>query len=69
MGTTGTVDIEIIALSLASTEPFVVSFNGGATTQLWSVAVGLSETDPQDLGTLTAEKTHLNGGTFDATRG
>ena len=58
--------IEIIELSLVSIAPITVQFNGGATTEDWDVAVDLSA-DPSPPGTLTAVKTHCNGGTYTST--
>ena len=63
-GTMGTVPIEIVALNLVSVEPIVVSNAGNL--ELWNVQVGLSQT-PAPQGSLSATKTHLNGGTFSAT--
>jgi hypothetical protein len=55
------VQTEIVALDLVSVSPITVSPGG---TQ-WDVAVGLS-VNAQSLGTLSATKTHANGGTFSA---
>ncbi|HUU83415.1 MAG TPA: hypothetical protein VM243_07925 [Phycisphaerae bacterium] len=60
-----TVDIEIVALSLVSTEPITVTQNGGQDPELWHVEVCLSDTIPT-LGTMTITKTHPDGGTFDS---
>jgi len=57
------VPIEIIALSLASVSPITVTFNGGATSSDWNVAVDLSIV-PSPQGSLTVQKTHCNGGTY-----
>lgn len=59
-----TVDIEIVALSLVSIEPITVTFNGGQNPELWDVEVSLSPTTTPPPGTLTATKTHCNGGTY-----
>jgi hypothetical protein len=67
IGATDTVTLRIHALSLRSESPITVSYNGGAYTELWDVHVSLSDAAPQPAGTLTATKTHANGGTFDST--
>jgi len=64
-----TVDIEIVQLSLVGVAPITVTFNGGQNPEQWTVAVtvspdGLLPGTPQ--GTLTATKTHCNGGTYTA---
>ncbi len=64
VGTEGTVDIEIVALSLASTEPITV-FCDGAPTE-WNVRLDLSEATASK-GALTATKEHANGGTATST--
>ena|GEM_PF-3977157 len=65
VGSNGTVDLEIIELNLVSTAPITVT-SSGVDPQDWNVAVGLSEVQSTvEVGTLTATKTHENGGTFD----
>ncbi|MFQ5496164.1 MAG: IPTL-CTERM sorting domain-containing protein, partial [Phycisphaerae bacterium] len=59
-----TVDIEIVALNLASTNPITVTFFGGQNPELWDVAVDLSTAPPPPPGQLTAVKEHCNGGTY-----
>jgi hypothetical protein len=61
--TTATVPIEIVALSLVSCAPIVVT--GSGPDSQWDVSVTLSPT-PAPLGTMTVTKTHANGGTFDS---
>jgi hypothetical protein len=56
-----TVDIEIIALSMVSTQPITVMVSGNPTQ--WDATVDLSVV-PAPPGTLTATKTHCNGGTY-----
>lgn len=58
------VDIEVRALKLANpiSKPIIVTFNGGSP-QTWDVTVDLAGSAPP-LGTLTATKTHCNGGTY-----
>ena len=62
----GTIPIEIVALSLRGLSPTTVTFNGGQNPQPWDVEVDLSPTGNTPLGSMTATKTHANGGTFDA---
>ncbi|MBI1826868.1 MAG: hypothetical protein HY287_15340 [Planctomycetes bacterium] len=64
IGTFGTVPIELVQLSLVSAEPITVNCNGVPTH--WNVAATLSPTTPAPQGTMTAQKTHQNGGTFDS---
>ncbi|MFQ5495722.1 MAG: hypothetical protein ACE5EX_10120, partial [Phycisphaerae bacterium] len=56
-----TVAIEIVRLSLASVGPMTVLVSG--LPEEWNVTVDLSTTQPPP-GTLTAIKTHCNGGTY-----
>jgi hypothetical protein len=62
---TATVPIELVQLDLKSCKPIEVLYDDG-TTKLWDVKVGLSPT-PASPGSLTATKTHPNGGTYDTT--
>ncbi len=55
------VSIEIVALSLESVSPITVMIGGMPT--LWDVAVDLSSV-ASPAGTLTAMKTHCNGGSY-----
>ena len=64
-GSIGTVDIEIIELSLKSIAPITITYNGGMDPEEWDVYIDLSET-PSPAGQLAATKTHDNGGTFTA---
>ena len=57
------VPIEIVALNLASVAPITVTESGGANPTDWNVAVDLSSI-PSPQGTLTATKTHCNGGIY-----
>ncbi len=65
LGSSGTVDIEIVALNLRSIDPITITYNGGIDPEDWDVYIDLSPT-PSPVGQLTATKTHDNGGTFDA---
>jgi len=65
-GTSSTVNIEIVALSLEGVNPITVTY-GGSNPETWDVTVDIS---PSGLlpgtppSTLTAIKTHCNGGTY-----
>ena len=69
-----TIDIELVALNLVSCEPIIVTSNGGQDPELWDLSIelpGPSLENPPEFptaaGTLTATKTHANGGVFDST--
>jgi len=64
-GANGTVEIELVALSLVSTSPIIVTYNAGATSERWLAELSGGPVRNQ-TGQLTATKTHPNGGTFDA---
>ena len=66
-GATDVIDIEIVALSLTSTQPIVVTYNGGQNPELWDVRVTLSSAAPQQPGQMTINKECCNGGTFEST--
>ncbi len=59
------VPIEMVALDLKSVNPIIVTYSGQSPQQ-WNVQINLSNI-PAPAGTMTATKTHANGGTFDAT--
>jgi len=61
-----TVDTQIVALSLVSSMPIEVSFNGGMETAMYDVAVCLSSVEPQPLGEMTIRHACQEGGTFDS---
>lgn len=65
VGSSDTIPIEIVALSLVSVEPITVKYSGGPSQQ-WNVSVILSST-PQPQGMMTIRKDTPTGGTFDAT--
>jgi kumamolisin len=64
-GASATVPIEMVALSLVSSQPITVSYAGGGTEQ-WSVKVCLSSSMPQPQGSMAITNgTCVNeGGTF-----
>lgn len=64
-GESVTVDIEIVALSLTSVEPIIVSFDGGQRTEEWNVQVCLSS-HPQQRGSITITLDEDDCGTFDS---
>ncbi len=57
------IGIEIVALSLVSLDPVVVTFNGGQNPEEWDLHVTLSQF-PQQQGIMDVQKHHANGGTF-----
>jgi hypothetical protein len=61
-----TVPIEIIALSLVSSNPITVTYLGGGNPELWDVRLGLSNFQ-QSTGQMTITKTSGTGGTFTST--
>jgi hypothetical protein len=61
-----TIDIEIVALNLVSVAPITVTYHGGMDPEQWDVTVDLSAISPPP-GTLSATKTHCNGGTYSST--
>jgi hypothetical protein len=66
-GSTTTVDIEIVALSLTSASPITVTYNGGQNPELWDVDVCLSSDTAQSPGSMTINHDCPEGGTFSAT--
>ena len=62
VGSTVTVPIEIVELSLTSVAPIVVTFNGGATSAMFDVAIQLAGSA---TGTMNINRNHFVGGTFD----
>lgn len=63
---TQTIPIEIVALSLTSVNPIVVTYNGGQNPQQWSVQMSATPSMPQETGALTLTRTSAQGGTFTA---
>ncbi len=63
------VEIQVVALSLVSTGPITVTYNGGQDPELWDVEVRLSDTVPQPTGTMVITKTHEDGGLYESTFG
>lgn len=61
-GGTDTVPIEIVALSLVSCNPIIVTYPSGPP-ESWDVKVSLPSS-PQPTGTMMVTKTHCNGGTW-----
>jgi hypothetical protein len=59
------VPIEIVALNLVSIEPITVSYPPPEPPQFWDVSIDLSSVHSPP-GIVFANKTHANGGTFDA---
>ncbi len=61
---TDSTPLELVMLELVSCQPITVTYDDGQNSEDWDVVVDLSGAQPQ--GTLTATKTHANGGTFDS---
>ncbi len=61
-----TVTIEIVALSLVSSTPIVVTYNGGQNPENWDVQMCLSSTVSQGTGSMTINKDCDSGGSFSA---
>lgn len=57
------IDVELIAMSIVSNEPIIVTYGGGFNPEEWYVEISLSPTLPS-LGTMTITQTYANGGTF-----
>lgn len=64
-GSSDLIPIEIVELSLVSVNPITVTYNGGQNPEQWDLHVCPSEN--QQTGSMQINKTHANGGTFDAT--
>lgn len=59
------IDIQLIAMSLASNDPIIVTYFSGLNPEEWNVEITLSPS-VASTGTMTIRKEHANGGTFDA---
>ncbi len=57
-----TVPIQIVALNLVSVNPITVTY-GGVNPQTWNVAVTLSQSAPQPIGSMTITHSSSPGGT------
>ena len=66
VGTSVTVDIQIVALNLVSVEPITVTFSDGQESEEWDVQVCLSSF-PQPMGTMTITLDEEDCGTLDST--
>ena len=64
-GTEDTVDTQIVALSLVSSMPITVAFNGGAESAVYDVQVCLSSVASQPVGQTTIRHLCPEGGTYD----
>jgi hypothetical protein len=66
IGSSDTIPIEIVSLSLKSVAPLMVTYGGGAAPpQFFDVFVELAPI-PQTPGTMTLTRENQNGGTFDS---
>ena len=61
---TQTVPIEIVALSLTSAQPIVVTYNGGQNPDPWSVQMQVNPNTPQAPGAMTLTRSSEQSGTF-----
>ncbi len=59
------IEVEIVALSLVSVAPIIVTYNGGQDPESWDVEVCLSSS-PQLPGSMTINQVCQEGGTFTA---
>jgi hypothetical protein len=59
------IDTEIIAMSLVSSSPITVTYNGGLNPEQWNVEITPSPSTPS-TGTMTIRLEHSEGGTFDS---
>ncbi len=66
IGDVATVPIELVALSLRSTEPITVTFDDGVSTEEYNVHVFLSSFYSQDQGSMEVTQICNSGGTFTA---
>lgn len=67
-GSTASVPIEMVALSLVSVNPVTVTYNGGGSPQLWDVRAALSDSaHPAGSMAIVKGACTSEGGTFTAT--
>lgn len=59
------IPIKIVALSLASADPIIVTYNSAQNPESWNVHVGLSPL-PQPVGSMTITQETKNAGEFDS---
>ncbi len=59
-----TIEIELVALNLVSTDPITVMFGGGSEEE-WDVRICVSESGPSE-GTMMIRHECMEGGTFDS---
>jgi hypothetical protein len=55
--------IRIVELSLVSTQPITVTYDGGMFPELWDVRMSVSEAEPS-LGQMLIQRSHEDGGTY-----
>jgi hypothetical protein len=65
IGSSDVIDVEIIALSLVSSTPITVTYNGGLNPELWNVTITPSPLNINP-GTMTVRFEIPSGGTFDS---
>jgi len=61
-----TVPIQLVALSLTSTTPITVTYDGGTNPEDWFVDICLSSLVPPPFGTMAITRHCNSGGSFDA---
>ena len=64
---TTTIPIELVALSLASTQPITVTYNGGQNPEQWQVGVRVG--DAPGTGLMNVTRQSMTGGIFHANVG
>jgi len=67
IGADDTVTLTATQLHLVSAAPVTVTYNGGLNPERWEMRVTVSPSVSPISGSLTATRTHANGGVFDAT--
>jgi hypothetical protein len=67
VGVFAQVDIKIVALSLVSSSPITVTYDGGQNPEDWDVEVCLSSTHAQDTGWMGMMRECCRGGWFTST--
>ncbi len=61
---TQTIPIEIVAMSLVSLQPIIVTYNGGQNPEQWSLQMGVNPNTTQETGAMTITRTSAQGGVF-----
>jgi len=64
IGSTDTVPIEIVSMSLMSSSPVTITYGGGASSSFFDVFVELDPASIQQPGSLTLQRTGTNSGAY-----